>query len=122
MTPDIYDWDWVRGTTEPIIMRFKLPDGNPIPFDDVRLRVYNGSTFLFMLSISEGGATVTDALTGEVTFQPTAAQTRQLVPSQIGSPGKNKYEIELRNGASELVYVLGTISGIGGLNDDEVTS
>lgn len=121
MTPDVYDWDWVRGTTEPVIMRFKQNDV-PIPFDDVRLRVYNGSTFLFMLSISEGGATVTDAPNGEVTFQPTATQTRSLAQSKIGAAKKNSYEVELRNGASELVYVLGSIGGIGGLNDDKGVS
>lgn len=121
MTPDIYDFDWVRGTTEPVIMRFQQ-GGNPLPFDDVRFRVYNGSTFLFMMSISGGGATLTDALTGEVTFQPTAAQTRSLVQSKIDAPRKNAYEVELRNGTSELVYVMGSIGGIGGLNDDEEIS
>lgn len=121
MTPDIYDFTWVRGTNEPVIMRFKQNDV-AIPFDDARMRVYNGSTFLFMLSVSGDGGEITDAPNGEVMFSPTAAQTRSLAQSKIGATGKNSYEVELRDGESELVYVLGTIAGIGGLNDDEGVS
>lgn len=118
MTPDIYDFTWVRGTNVPLIVRFKQGD-NPVPFDDARLRVYNGSNFLFMLSITEGGAEVTDPAAGEVTFTPDVEDTRSLAQSKVGAVGKNQYEIELRNGPSEVVYVMGTIAGIGGLNDDE---
>lgn len=119
--PQIYDFELVRGTNEPIIFRF-TKGGVAISFDDARFSVYAGKKFLFRLSIEEGGVLHTDPETGEITIYPSAAQTRQLEQTRDDGAPRNSYEIELRNSAenSERVYVLGAISGIGGINDDEV--
>lgn len=115
------DFTWVRGTTTPLVMRFKA-NGVAIDFDDARISVYKdkGNTLAFRVSMEDGRVIKTDPAEGEITFQPTAAETRSLTLSKEGQDAKNKYEVELRDGASEEVYVYGDISAIGGLNDDEV--
>lgn len=98
-----------------------MANDEPLPFDDMRLSVFAGSTLAFRLSTLD---TPTQALvdddTKQVSFVPTAEQTRSLSRTNRGQPGKNSYEVELRLGTSEEVYLLGTIAGIGGINDDEV--
>jgi hypothetical protein len=120
--PAIFDFTWVRGTTRPFIMKFQR-SGIPLDFDDVRLSVYkdSGKNLAFRASIvgTPLSMTVTDPVTGEVTFTPSAAQTRSLTKTELGEVGKNRYEVELRNGTDEEVYLIGTVAGIGGLNDDE---
>lgn len=122
----VYNFLWVRGTTAPLIVSFKI-DGTPLPFDDVRLSVYKnkGKTLAFRMSLADnaGGAApgnVTIDSPGVVRFTPTAAQTRGLdeTPND-GTEGKNRYEVELRNGSDEEVYLMGTIAAVGGINDDE---
>ena len=127
MNVGVCDFYWIRGTTTPFITTFTQNDV-PLEFDDARLSVTDKlGNLIFRLSLADnpgtGPGTVTkDIVTGKVTFQPTEEQTRALIASKVGTDkakGKNKYEVELRNGADTDVYLLGTICAIGGLNDDE---
>lgn len=128
------DFVWIRGSTTPLIMTY-TQNGVPLVFDDARLSVYDkaGSTLLFRLSLADnpgtGPGTVTkDLVTGKLTFQPTEHQTRSMIQSNLkngtidASKGKNRYEVELRDGANADIYLMGTIAAIGGLNDDEAAS
>lgn len=126
----ICNFTWIRGTTTPLIMTYTQNDV-PLVFDDARLSVYDKASptpnLLFRLTLADnpgtGPGTVSkDIVTGKLTFHPTEEQTRAMIPSKVGTAaekGKNKYEVELRNGAEADVYLLGTIAAIGGLNDDE---
>lgn len=117
--PKTFNFDWVRGTTSPFQVKISA-NGTPLPFDDVRLSVYAGTNFAFRLStLDTPDQALVDDDTKQISFVPTAAQTRSLIKTNVGADGKNSYEVELRNGDSEEVYLLGTIAGIGGLNDDE---
>lgn len=123
-----YNFLWVRGTTAPLIVSFKIDDV-PLPFDDVRLSVYKGKgkTLAFRLSLVDDGGvgpgTVQIDSPGVIRFTPTAAQTRGLdETANDGSEGKNRYEVELRNGLDEEVYLMGVIAAVGGINDDEEVS
>jgi hypothetical protein len=127
MNVGICDFYWVRGSTEPLIVEF-MQNGVPISFDDARLTVSDKlGNLLFRMTFADnpgtGPGTVShDIVTGKVTFHPLAEQTRALIASRTGTAaekGKNKYEVELREGADEHIYLLGTICAIGGLNDDE---
>jgi hypothetical protein len=125
LEPKVFDFTWVRGSTTPLRLSFKI-DGVAIPHTDIRLSVSkaNGKTPAFLLSLADdpgiGPGKVNEITPGVFDFMPTAAQTRSLTPSaNDGSPGKNKYEVEIRNGQEENIYLLGTIAGIGGINDDE---
>lgn len=116
-----FDFEWVRGTTHPFVMRFTLA-GDPLPADDVRISVWkkSGKELAFRVALSDGANLVqTDIDAGEYTFTPTAAQTRSLTESKEGEEPKNRYEVEIRDGDSEEVYLLGKITATGGLNDDE---
>lgn len=132
----VCDFIWIRGTTSPLILLY-TQNGVPLEFDDARLRVFSktaveGDPPLFELSLADnpgtGPGTVTkDVVTTRLTFTPTETQTRQLIKSKTAkdgtvpdkTKGKNKYEVELRNGTDARVYLMGTIFAIGGLNDDE---
>lgn len=118
-TPSVYDFTWVRGTNVPVRFTFTI-NGVAVPYDDVRMTVSAGKNFLFRMSIADGGGETTAS--GQVTFTPTPEQTRLLKESKLGETGKNNYEVELRDGASEKVYIMGTIIGLGGRNDDEEVS
>lgn len=119
-SPARYDIIWVRGTTTPLIFALKR-DGVPIPFDDIRLSVFKdkGKNLAFRASYADGDMQVIDAPNGVVRFTPTAAQTRSLTVSKDEVTPLNKYELEYRDGASEEVYLMGNIVGLGGINDDE---
>ena len=118
--PQIYDIEWTRGTTPKMVVRFTR-NGVAIPFDDARMSVSDGKKILFRLTIeNNAGITHTNPETGEIKIEPTAEQTRLLVPTRADGIPRNRYEIELRNGADEQVYLMGSIDGIGGDNDDEV--
>ena len=125
LTPGILDFNWVRGTTSPLVVGLHQ-DSVPLPYDDIRLSVYNGSTLVFRITLEsnegEGPGTVQITSPGWFKFTPTPEQTRALKQVKIDAGGKNNYEVELRNGTSELVYLMGTIAGIGGINDDEEIS
>lgn len=120
--PQQVDLVYTRGTTPQLVTRFKKQDV-AIPFDDARLTVTtNGGSLLFRLTVEDGTAVITDPDNGEVTFYMTAAQTRKLAQSGADGAPKNKYEVEIRNGTDEQVYLAGGISGLGGINDDESVS
>jgi hypothetical protein len=119
-----YDFMWVRGTTAPFVVQMVI-NSVPIALDDIRLTVFKsgGKTLAFRISLAAnnvaGPGGVQETAPGIFTFTPTAAQTRSLTETARGAPGKNTYEVEVRNGTSENVYLLGVISAVGGINDDE---
>ena len=130
MTPATYNFDVVRGSSGQInglVVRLKTKDANDVlvnmQFDDVRLSIYDkdvkSSTkqLLVRATFENGQMQITDEYEGEVSWIPTAEETRLL---KIGA--KNHYELEVRNGLEEVVYLLGVITGVGGLNDDEGAS
>lgn len=85
-----------------------------MPLTDVRLTIKNGSDPAETKSLANGDFVLTDAAQGEYTWTPTPADTRKFKPD-----AKTTYELEVRNGSTfEMVYLTGTISGIGGLNED----
>ena len=125
MIPATYDFSVVRGSAaaarefSPLIFRV-LNGSEALPYDDIRLSVYSKKNndlkgvFLFRCSVGDGdGLVETDEYAGEVAWFPTTEQTRQL------PVGDAYYELELRDGASEVVFLRGAVTGIGGLNDDE---
>jgi hypothetical protein len=130
MTPGEYDFQWVRGTTSPLVVALKT-NNVPIPYDDIRLSVYKKKELAFRITLAENEdaagpqspGTVRVISPGTFAFMPTAEQTRSLFQTpNDGSPGKNSYEIEVRVGEAEDVYLLGVIAAIGGINDDEEIS
>lgn len=122
MRPAIVDMYFVRGSTDPKIWRFTLSGtspAQPLPFDDARLTVAKGNTVLFRATMEDGEIVLTDYTVGEITFYPTAEQTRLVPKTKTGATPKASYELELRAGSIERVYLMGLVEGIGGLNDDE---
>lgn len=124
MTPATYNFDVVRGTAGEgmgLVFRLKAGDGTTnIPYQDVRMSVYQKSTLLFRLALDNGDESFYESNAGEaeITWKPTAEQTRAIPNSDKGKVAN--YEIEVWNGpGTEAVYVLGQISGIGGINDDQ---
>lgn len=120
MTPATYDFTIVRGTqgpTQGLVFRLKANDDGDlvnIPFEDVRLSIYKRKTLLLRATLENGLLVVSDVDEAEITWTPTTDDTR-LIP--IGA--KAQYELEVWNGDTEIVYMLGTITGLGGINDDE---
>lgn len=116
MKPGTYDFVLFRGTTTPLVVQLLEVDENdvetPVPFDDVRLSVYDGDTLLFRKSLGDG-IEVTDSGQSEVTWTPTVAESRSIPLGPVA-----KYELEVRDGSSQRVFLTGTITGSGGLNDD----
>lgn len=117
-SPKTKDLTWVRGTTPSLVVTFERND-EPITFDDARISVYSdkGRTFAWRATAEDGDITI-DAGLGQITFRPTADQTRMLTQTKDNGVALNRYEIELRDGEIEEVYLIGAISAIGGLNDD----
>jgi len=127
MTPATFDFDVVRGSAGPtqgltLNLRTKNLDNELVPmlFDDVRLSIYDKTVdkadreLLVRATFVDGGIQETDSYQGQVSWIPTTEETRAL---KIGA--KNHYELEVRTGTDEIIYLLGVITGIGGLNDDE---
>lgn len=124
MRPATVNMYFVRGSTEPKVWRFTLSGSSPVqplPFDDARLTVAKGNTVLFRATMADldHQIVLTDYTVGEITFYPTAEQTRLVPKTKTGATPKASYELELRSGSIERVYLMGTVEGIGGLNDDE---
>ena len=130
MTPATYDFDVVRGSSgafNGLVVRLKTRDENDnlinLQFDDVRLSIYDKAAssatreLLIRATFENGQMQLSDEYDAEVSWVPTAEETRTL---KIGE--KNHYELEVRDGTEETVYMLGIINGIGGLNDDESAS
>ena len=119
--PAVWDFTWVRGTTKPPLQVRITQNGDPVPFEEVRLSVWNnnGNSLAFRASYL-ANEIVYDSGTNTLSFTPTAEQTRSLTRTKNdGDPAKNKYELELRQGTTERVWLMGDITAIGGLNDDE---
>jgi hypothetical protein len=122
-----FDFEWVRGTTKPDFVVTFTKNGVPVSFDDAVLSVYNkgGKSLAFRVSIlghlNSPAQLVHDPDQGKITFTPTAEQTRSLTQTKADGAPQNKYELELRNGDQEQVYLMGNILGTGGLNSDEST-
>jgi hypothetical protein len=120
--PAVQNMTIARGTTEPFVWRFQsAPDPNnltvlePVPFTDVHLTFNKRSTLLFRKKLSEAnGLSVTDALTGEVTWEPTPAETKNIPRGEA----KSRYELEVWNGPKQTLWLMGDVTGIGGDNDD----
>jgi hypothetical protein len=130
MTPATYDFDVVRGSSGQsqgltVALKTKLEDESLVnmEFDDVRLSIYDKKvqsetkTLLVRATLENGQMQIVDEYDGQVAWIPTAEETRLL---KIGA--KNHYELEVRHGTEEVVYLLGVINGVGGLNDDEDVS
>lgn len=122
MTPGTHNFSVVRGTSGPtqgLIFQLLAKDGDaevPIPYEDIRLSVYDkrGTTLLFRASLSNGGIVVLDELNNHFAWVPTTSQTRTIPKGE----NKASYELEVWNGEYEIVYMMGYITGIGGVNDD----
>lgn len=129
MLPATYNFTVVRGTAglgKGLIVRLKTQDGqvlNNMPYQDVRLSIYNDkkTQLLMRLAVSDGGLLETNPGESEVAWVPTTEQTR-LIP--ISDKGRTAYyELEIWNGLDdESVYMLGNITGLGGVNDDQGAS
>lgn len=123
-TYGILDIEWIRGTTTPFIIGATV-DGVPIELDDIRLSVYKagGKQLAFRLTLADNPGTepgtVHESAPGVFTFQPTAAQTRALTATGADGVAKNRYEVETRLENNEDVRLIGAITAIGGINDDE---
>jgi hypothetical protein len=120
MKPATYDFSVVRGSAGPgqgLKVKLKVKDDSDneinLDFDDVRLSIYKRNTYLLRCTLANGKMVVTDPTEAEVEWVPTTEDTRKL---QAGA--KNIYELEVRNGTYEAIYMIGTINGIGGINDD----
>jgi hypothetical protein len=85
-------------------------------FDDVIITIQpkNGTKIVAKISEAAPRFAVTDALENELTFTPTAAESRTY---PLGA--KTTYEVEVRDGASQMVYLTGTITATGGINIDD---
>lgn len=128
MTPATHDFVRVRGTTEPFAFRLTIPDDSdppvqvPIPLTSMVMTIKSGTTVLTVNTDDgvdgDGFGFVYDEPSNTATFTPTAAQTRAFKPDVEGV-AQNDYELEIRNGPSEMVYLSGKISAIGGINTDE---
>jgi hypothetical protein len=127
MIAGAYSFSVMRGSVanmreqSPLVFRLNM-NGQPLVFDDVRLSVYSKSNELKGILIfrtnlvdvgPDGRLVLTDEYSSEVAWYPTAEQTRALL---VGA--KNFYEIEVRYNSNEAIFLAGTITGVGGLNDD----
>lgn len=121
MTPATYDFSVVRGSSGPtqgLKFRLKAKDGDDlvnITYENVRLSIYKRKELILRVSLDEGSIVETNPSEAELAWVPTTAQTR-LIPE---GENKSHYELEVWNADTEIVYMLGQITGIGGINDDE---
>lgn len=117
MQPGIYDFTIVRGTTTPFEFQLKTVDVNGnetnLFFDDVRLSVSSGGVLLFRKTLVDGGLVVSDPAEAQIKWTPTTAESRQIPLGALTT-----YEVEIRFESAQDVYLTGTITGVGGLNDD----
>jgi hypothetical protein len=120
MIPATYNFSVVRGSAGPtqglrVRLKARLDENTleNIPFEDIRLSIYQRNVKILRATLANGQMVVSDPSEAEVTWQPTAAETR-LIP--VGT--KARYELEIRQGTNESIYMMGTLTGIGGINDD----
>jgi hypothetical protein len=124
MTPATYDFTVVRGTSGPtqgLVVRLKAQDGDNlvnIPYEDVRLSIYKRNTLILRATLSGGKIVETNIGEAELAWVPTTDDTR-LIPEGVN---KSRYELEVWNAGTQIVYMMGSITGLGGINDDEEVS
>lgn len=125
MIPATYNFSVVRGTSGPtqgLVFRLKATeeDGSlvNIPYEDVRLSIYKRTTLLLRATLSGGEIVENDIAEAELAWVPTTDDTR-VIPVGLN---KCQYELEVWNAGTQVVYLIGGITGIGGINDDEEVS
>jgi hypothetical protein len=125
MIPAKYDFTVVRGTSGPtqgLTFRLKATDalGNlvNISYEDVRLSIYKRKDLILRASLNNGQIVVNDIAEAELAWVPTYDDTR-LIPEGLN---KSHYELEVWNAGTQVVYMMGNITGLGGINDDEEVS
>jgi hypothetical protein len=115
--PARVDFDLWRGNNvPPLTWGMEDDGGGPVPFAGsvFSLRVsVRGATVLSKRS-DAGDGLLADPATSELTWTPTLAESR-LVPAGR----RATYEIERHIGGSQETWVVGSITGKGGFNDDE---
>lgn len=122
MIPATYDftiWRGTAGPTQGLRVQLKAFDTDGVtlinvPYEDVRLSIYKRSTLIQRLTLTNGRLVESDLANAEITWEATADETR-LIPKGA----KATYELEVWNGTTEIVYMTGTITGAGGINDDQ---
>lgn len=120
LEPAVCDFSIVRGTTEPVTFYFHNQDDGetPIPFDDVEFVISRNNATgptIFRLTLLGGGLQRVE-IDGRdwIRWTPTEAQSRLIPVGRL-----SHYEVQLTTGATRRVYLIGRITGIGGLNDDD---
>jgi hypothetical protein len=119
MLPATYDFTVVRGTSGPtqgLTVRLKAQSGNVlvnIPYQDVRLSIYLRKVLLLRATLSGGQLVESNLAEAEINWPMTVDISRQI---PLGA--KASYELEVWNAGTQIVYMIGTITGLGGLNDD----
>jgi hypothetical protein len=121
ITPGNYNFTLFRGTTDEFRFRLKDNTGATLPYTDIQLTISKAASNVNTdplvrkkLSENDPGFDIDD-YSGVVTWIPTPAESRAVPVGEESA----KYEIELRNGTRQLVYLTGTITGIGGINADD---
>lgn len=119
MTPATHNFTIVRGTTQPFKVRITIedvlnpPDRIPIPMTAAILSIQTGSVVLTKSTADvDSGIEVVDDV---IIWTPTPAESRSLATGE----NKNKYELEIRDGSTQMVYLTGNITAIGGINTDD---
>ncbi|MBS7698470.1 MULTISPECIES: hypothetical protein [unclassified Chelatococcus] len=118
MMPVCYDFAVVRGNNRPITFRFStVRDGEAEPVDfsggEVVLTVVSRLGVLRKSTDDADGLAVVP-LAGEVTWQPTLAETRAIPEGR-----RSTYEVEWRQASGQQLTLLrGAVTGVGGIGDD----
>lgn len=119
--PAVFDFPCIRGTTPTFGLTInQIVAGVPEPatYTDLRLSVKAGAV-TFQAKLSEPGPEITETSPGVFTIFFPAAWTRAMgVGLKADGTAKNQYEIEIWNGAYQMVYLRGDITASGGLNTD----
>lgn len=125
MTPASLDITIIRGNSgvkAGLIFRLEAGDpAEPIPYEDVRLSIYNsrGTDLLLRATLGNGGIVVVDEPTGTFAWSPSTEDTRLVPKASSAGVAKATYELEVWNAGSELTYLMGNVIALGGVNDDE---
>ncbi|CAH1656820.1 conserved hypothetical protein [Hyphomicrobiales bacterium] len=118
MKPVCHDLTVVRGNNQPITFRFKTSrddEAQPLDFSggEIVLTIVSRLSTLRKSTDDADGLTVVPPA-GEVTWQPTLAETRAIPEGR-----RSTYEVEWRQaGGQQLTLLRGAITGVGGLGDD----
>jgi hypothetical protein len=117
--PAEYNFTLYRGGTAPFAFRIKDDTGAPLPFEDIIFTISkktdkDGVTPILRKALTDDDPNFdVDDYSGVVTWIPTPAESRSLAVGE-----KQKYEVELRIGQFQLIYLVGLITGAGGINSD----